>query len=183
MRITESKTIVKASNLGHPMKHLSDETVNKMIVGRIIGYATAVSTNNVEDKETGIKKPVKSLMGSFKSLPLDEAMNCVTSSRLGLPTHIMQPIIDVLEHPDNKGTGLIVEIAFDIGVERAKNAAGYSWYSVNLNSEANAASDPLMMLEKRLSALVEQKPALLTATDAHGDDASQDAPKHGKRGK
>ena len=147
MRPVEAKTIVKQSSLGHPMMLLgADENLNKALMGRIIGFATGISQSTVTDPEDGLEKRLKSLVGSFKAIPIDPRRPCVTSAKLGLPMHIMQPVIDLLEA--EKGTGLIVEIAWDVGVERSKNPAGYSWYGVPLVQPA--ADDPLELLEKRL---------------------------------
>lgn len=143
---TEAKTIVKQGSLGHPMKFL-DEKNTKVIMGRIFGFATGVSKSTVEDRETGEEKTLKSLMGSFTAVPVDMSRPRVTSAKLGLPVHIMQGAIDILEA--NKGEGLIVEIGFDIGAEAAKNAAGYSWFGIPLTELA--ADDPLAALEAKLS--------------------------------
>lgn len=144
-RTVEAKTIVKQGSLGHPMSVLHDETINKAIMGRVIGIATGVSSSTVEDRETGEEKKLKSLVGSFRAIPADASKPIVTSAKCGLPIHVMQPVIDILEA--NKGTGLIVEVVFDMGVERAKNAAGYSWYGVPLMTPTD--DDPVMRLAAR----------------------------------
>ena len=161
-RMSEAKTIAKQSAFGHPMSHLN-ETTPKKIVGRVIGVAARVHSSSVEDRETGEIKVIKSLGGSFKMIPLDETKNITTSAKLGLPAHIIQPIIDALES-DNTA---IVEIALDVGVEAAKNPAGYSWYGVPLMDAS--ASDPLAALEARISGklALEAPKAVKAEPEAH----------------
>lgn len=140
-RVTEAKTIVKQGVLGHPMKYL-DENNTRQMMGRVLGYATGVSSSTVDDQETGEQKTLRSLTGSFKAIPTDVSRPIVTSAKLGLPVHIMQPFVEAMI--EGKKDGIILQIAFDIGCEVAKNAAGYSWFGVSLT---DADDDPLSRLE------------------------------------
>lgn len=163
----EAKTIVKCASLGQPMAALADDSVNKVVVGRIIGYAVGVSHSTVEDRMTGEVKDIRSLVGSFKAIPTDLKRACTSAAKLGLPEHMTAPILNYFEPPGterSKGgvTGEMVQVAFDIGVERAKNPAGYSWYAIPLL--APGERDPITEMEKALAssdvpvAQIEHKP-------------------------
>ena len=143
---TETKNIVKQSSVGNPAAALASDTVNKALLGRVLGYASGVSYSSVQDPLSGEVREVRALTGSFKAIPVDMTRPCVQSAKLGLPVHMIGPICDWLEHPENKGS--LVEIAFDIGVERAKNPSGYSWYGIAMTDQ----TDPLAELEAKVAA-------------------------------
>lgn len=167
-RAIEAKTIVKQSSLGHPMVHLADENINKVIAGRIIGIATGISVSSVEDRETGEIKQLKSLTGNFKAIPRDEKKAITVSAKLGLPLHIIGAAIAALEA--GKDTGNVsVSIALDLGVERAGNATGYSWYGISLIPEGEG--NPLAMLEKSIASGSLPAPAQAAAIEGPSAEA------------
>ena len=163
-RRIEAKTIVKQSSLGHPMAALgADENLNKVILGVIVGIATAVSINEVVDAETGEVKKLASLRGSFRAIPRDEKRPIVTSARLGLPAHILQPIVDLLSSDSSVAS---VELAWELGVERSKNAAGYSWFGSPL---LRHGADPLEELQQRMESVL--LPSSMKADASRADAA------------
>src|ERR1700679_2665148 len=132
-RPVEKGTYIRAKDCGHPGKWLSEGTFNRDIVGRVIGFATTVNTNSVEDRQTGEIKMLKSLSGSFEIIPTDETRPIKRSGKLQLPDHMIADIVAYLEKEDDKGkrvnAGEIAVIQMDIGLERAGNAVGYSWFA------------------------------------------------------
>lgn len=177
-RITETKTIVKCSSLGQPMAALADH-INKAVLGRIIGYGIRTGHEYLEDSQTGEVKDVRHLVGSFMAIPRDEKRPRVQSSKLGLPEHIGSVGYDFFETSGEKlreytkkNVGQMLYVAFDIGVERAKNPAGYSWFGIPLIEPG--ADDPLALLEQRL-ATGEPVAALASPTDAEIDKADEQA--------
>ena len=143
----EVRPIVKQSHVGNPAVILADDKINKILLGQVMGYAHSVSFSNVPDPLTGEIREVRSLLGTFEATPIDPTKARTTSSKLGLPVHMIGPICDYLEENEEKRP--IAQIAFDIGVERAKNPAGYSWYGINLLPDA---IDPLVELRAKISA-------------------------------
>lgn len=147
-RPIEKGTYIRAKDCGHPGKWLSDDAFNRGIVGRVIGFATSVNTNSVEDRETGEIKMLKSLSGSFEIIPVDVERSIKRSGKLQLPEHMIADIVAYLEKEDAKGkrvnAGEIAVIQMDIGLERAKNATGYSWFARMIAPVE--AGDPLLAL-------------------------------------
>jgi len=146
-RPVEVVTLLKQSSLGHPLAELAaNENINKVFKGLVIGYAVQIYNSKVEDRETGEIKQLRSLGGSFRAVPEKADLPIRTSNKLGLPAHIMQPVVDLLE--EQKGTGLIVQVAWKLYVERSKNAAGYSWVAEPLMELG--VDDPLAKLQAEI---------------------------------
>lgn len=141
-RPTEVKTIVKQSSVGHPAIMVSNPEKNKMVLGKIIGVALGTSTSTIEDQETGEEKKLVNLTGSFRAIPNDESLPITTSGKLGLPSHISGPIVVAVRAVEaERGS---IEIALELGVERAKNAAGYSWFARPLFEDVGNPLDALL---------------------------------------
>lgn len=169
-RPVEMKTAIKASSVGSPMVALADENVNRMLLGRVIGYAFTVSTAQIEDRLSGEMKTLKSLKGSFEAIPYDVNKPIVRSAKLQLPEHILAGVIDYMEGSGE--TGEVISVGFELGVERAKNAAGYSWFARPLIDLGTA--DPLLKLRGELAGPA-GAPALPAGEAAKVDQAPREA--------
>jgi len=148
-----SKIVLKS--LGAPAAVLADENVNQAKLGTIFGKATSIKISKAPDQMTIFK----GLSGTFEAIPADEKRDIVRSGVLFLGEAFDGDMIAALEAEDEEGNSTApdaINFAFEIWVQRAKNAAGYSWALKPLMKQAE--SDPLAEIRKLVSGSVTQAP-------------------------
>jgi len=151
-----SKIVLKS--LGSPAAALSDENINQAKLGVIMGRATGIKTSKAADQMTIFK----GLAGSFEAIPADEKRDITRSGVCFLGNAFDGDMIAAFEAEDAEGNSTApdaINFAFEIWVQRAKNAAGYSWALKPLIKEAVAESDPLAEIRKQIAGAVTSAPA------------------------
>ena len=138
--MARNKTLTSKITLStfRPKRFLAEpESVNKMLLGTLIGRATKVVRRNGPDGETAFE----GLGGVFEASVIgDEAP--INSGVLYMQESFINPLIDLISDEVDSKTGEVTKagasaalIAYKVYVVRSKNPAGYSW-------ELEAISDP-----------------------------------------
>lgn len=122
------KTVVSvvAKTLGNPKKAivLAPETVNKIELGVIRGIARGVKEQ--EDPKT--QRTYYGLMGFFKAESNDPEIGDFQSGKAFLADGLMEAMVPRFLEAQEDGEVLEMAFVYRVGIMRATNAAGYSWY-------------------------------------------------------
>jgi hypothetical protein len=148
------------------------ETVRRLMLGRLLGVATGLTkaTSNTGEVLEGVT-------GQFKYMDaLDDVAVPVYSGVLWFPSGFGLDIIHALKQDGADA----IKFAFDVGVQRAENPAGYEWLFAPLVEPAK--DNPLEQLESAVvnkPAMIEQQtsdaPELPKTDEPEGEKA--EAPK------
>jgi hypothetical protein len=162
--IVARKTDIKKTISGKdmlPSRIKMSDNITRLVLGRLIGIANDITTWT--DKEGQI---LEGLRGKFKYTDNDVTRNVLISSVLWLPAGMGTDIIDAASEKTTDG----VEFGFDLGVVKAENPQGYSWFMTPFH---NAAFDPLATVEARL-----HNPALVHAANTPSVEPKRAEPEH-----
>lgn len=139
-------------------------TKGVVILGALVGHATG----EVRRKSPAGDQEFTGLSGSFEvhRKMLDGTLDEENSSASGvcfIPEAFQNPILDALADKVD-GNGKVtqpgadaVNFAFEVGIQKAGNAAGYEWVLQPLVEAAPDQHDPLAELRKALPAVYTQK--------------------------
>lgn len=125
------------------------DEVRRLMLGRLLGVASGITKATGNDGET-----LEGVTGQFKYQDaLDDVSVPVYSAVLWFPSGFGLDIIAALkpkmvDGKEQPGADA-VKFAYDIGVQRAENPAGYEWLFAPL--VAPAPDNPLEMLETSVS--------------------------------
>lgn len=172
MSDTENTTVIRPEiigkisllSLGVPAAALADENVNKATMGVIVGRATGLVRRTKKNEVTGVEEKLRGLRGTFRAMPADPKRAEKRSSVLYLPDGLGAGMLDRFEEAEKQGEVISIDLAIEAFVERAKNAAGYSWGGRSLLPEGEGVTQDPAVEVMRLAGLVEAAPALTDQT-------------------
>ena len=146
---------IVGATLGNPKAiHNLPEGQTELLLGRVIGTASDIVMRTVP--LTG--EQVLGIKGEFEATPADETKDVVQAPVLWLPCDGNELVAKMLYNEKGERIANAVDIAFDIAVFKASNAAGYSWKLKPLF--APAADNPMERLRARIAEATTQQAQL-----------------------